>query len=95
MKKYTIKEIFYTLQGEGFNAGKAAIFCRFSGCNLWNGQEKNSILKEVFKLSNKNICTTKEYKTLSFKNLKKGLELIKERKSFGKIIIKTKYYKEY
>jgi 7-carboxy-7-deazaguanine synthase len=41
MKKYTIKEIFYTLQGEGFNAGKAAIFCRFSGCNLWNGQEKN------------------------------------------------------
>jgi NADPH:quinone reductase len=63
--------------------------------NRINCKKKNSILKEVFKLSYKNICTTKEYKTLSFKNLKKGLELIKERKSFGKIIIKTKYYKEY
>jgi 7-carboxy-7-deazaguanine synthase len=41
MKKYTVKEIFYTLQGEGYNAGKAAIFCRFSGCNLWNGKEKD------------------------------------------------------
>ena len=41
MKKYTVKEIFYTLQGEGYNAGKAAVFCRFSGCNLWNGKEKN------------------------------------------------------
>ncbi len=38
---YKIKEIFLTLQGEGFNAGKAAIFCRFSGCNLWSGIEKN------------------------------------------------------
>ena len=43
MKKYTIKEIFYTLQGEGFNAGKASIFCRFSGCNLWNGKEKDRL----------------------------------------------------
>lgn len=41
MKKYTVKEIFYTLQGEGYNAGKAAIFCRFTGCNLWNGKEKD------------------------------------------------------
>ena len=41
MKKYTVKEIFYTLQGEGYNAGKAAVFCRFSGCNLWDGKEKN------------------------------------------------------
>ncbi len=40
MKKYNIKEIFYTLQGEGYNSGKAAVFCRFSGCNLWNGIEK-------------------------------------------------------
>ena len=40
-KKYTVKEIFYTLQGEGYNAGKAAIFCRFTGCNLWNGKEKD------------------------------------------------------
>ncbi len=36
---YTVKEIFYTLQGEGANAGCAAVFCRFSGCNLWTGRE--------------------------------------------------------
>ena len=38
---YTLKEIFYTLQGEGANAGKAAVFCRFSGCNLWTGREED------------------------------------------------------
>jgi 7-carboxy-7-deazaguanine synthase len=36
---YQIKEIFYTLQGEGANAGTPAVFCRFSGCNLWSGRE--------------------------------------------------------
>lgn len=36
---YAIKEIFYTLQGEGQNAGRAAVFCRFAGCNLWSGRE--------------------------------------------------------
>jgi 7-carboxy-7-deazaguanine synthase (Cx14CxxC type) len=36
---YVVKEIFYTLQGEGQNAGRAAVFCRFSGCNLWTGRE--------------------------------------------------------
>jgi len=36
---YYIKEIFYTLQGEGANAGKPAVFCRFAGCNLWSGRE--------------------------------------------------------
>ena len=36
---YQVKEIFYTLQGEGANAGRPAIFCRFAGCNLWSGQE--------------------------------------------------------
>ena len=40
-KNYSIKEIFLTLQGEGHNAGKTAVFCRFSGCNLWNGKEKD------------------------------------------------------
>lgn len=35
---YSVKEVFYTLQGEGHNSGRAAVFCRFSGCNLWNGQ---------------------------------------------------------
>ncbi len=36
---YTVKECFYTLQGEGVNAGRAAVFCRFAGCNLWTGRE--------------------------------------------------------
>jgi 7-carboxy-7-deazaguanine synthase len=36
---YNIKEVFYTLQGEGANAGRAAVFCRFTGCNLWSGRE--------------------------------------------------------
>jgi 7-carboxy-7-deazaguanine synthase len=38
---YTVKEIFYTLQGEGAQSGRAAVFCRFSGCNLWNGREED------------------------------------------------------
>ena len=37
---YTIKEIFYTLQGEGANTGRPAVFCRFAGCNLWTGREE-------------------------------------------------------
>ncbi len=36
---YSVKEIFYTLQGEGAHAGRPAVFCRFSGCNLWSGRE--------------------------------------------------------
>lgn len=36
---YHVKEIFYTLQGEGAQAGRAAVFCRFTGCNLWSGRE--------------------------------------------------------
>lgn len=36
---YAVKEVFYTLQGEGGNAGRAAVFCRFAGCNLWSGRE--------------------------------------------------------
>ena len=38
---YAIKEIFRTLQGEGAHAGRAAVFCRFSGCNLWSGREQD------------------------------------------------------
>jgi 7-carboxy-7-deazaguanine synthase (Cx14CxxC type) len=38
---YLVKEIFYTLQGEGAQAGRAAVFCRFAGCNLWNGREQD------------------------------------------------------
>jgi len=38
---YQVKEIFYTLQGEGMNAGRPAVFCRFAGCNLWSGREED------------------------------------------------------
>jgi 7-carboxy-7-deazaguanine synthase (Cx14CxxC type) len=38
---YSVKEIFKTLQGEGFHAGRPAVFCRFSGCNLWSGRESD------------------------------------------------------
>ncbi|MBP4045519.1 7-carboxy-7-deazaguanine synthase [Chromobacterium violaceum] len=41
MTTYTVKEIFYTLQGEGRQAGRAAVFCRFAGCNLWSGREED------------------------------------------------------
>src|SRR5689334_24701840 len=41
MPNYTVKEIFFTLQGEGFHTGRAAVFCRFSGCNLWTGREQD------------------------------------------------------
>ena len=39
MSQYAVKEIFLTLQGEGAQAGRAAVFCRFAGCNLWSGRE--------------------------------------------------------
>jgi 7-carboxy-7-deazaguanine synthase len=38
---YKVKEIFYTLQGEGTHTGRPAVFCRFSGCNLWTGHERH------------------------------------------------------
>ena len=38
---YSVKEIFYTLQGEGLRAGRSAVFCRFAGCNLWSGREQD------------------------------------------------------
>jgi 7-carboxy-7-deazaguanine synthase (Cx14CxxC type) len=40
---YAVKEIFYTLQGEGANTGRAAVFCRFAGCNLWSGREEDRL----------------------------------------------------
>lgn len=39
MRSYAVKEVFFTLQGEGVHAGRAAVFCRFAGCNLWSGRE--------------------------------------------------------
>ena len=38
---YSVKEVFYTLQGEGLQAGKPAVFCRFAGCNLWSGRDSD------------------------------------------------------
>jgi 7-carboxy-7-deazaguanine synthase (Cx14CxxC type) len=38
---YSVKEIFYSIQGEGANAGRPAVFCRFTGCNLWSGREED------------------------------------------------------
>jgi 7-carboxy-7-deazaguanine synthase (Cx14CxxC type) len=38
---YAVKEMFYSLQGEGRHAGRAAVFCRFAGCNLWSGRERD------------------------------------------------------
>ena len=40
---YAVKEIFYTLQGEGANAGRPAVFCRFAGCNLWSGRAQDRV----------------------------------------------------
>lgn len=41
MMAYMVKELFYTLQGEGGQAGRPAVFCRFAGCNLWSGREED------------------------------------------------------
>src|ERR671939_2049262 len=38
---YSVKEIYVTLQGEGANTGRTAVFCRFAGCNLWSGREED------------------------------------------------------
>jgi 7-carboxy-7-deazaguanine synthase (Cx14CxxC type) len=43
---YQVKEIFYTLQGEGANAGRPAVFCRFAGCNLWSGRVEDRATAE-------------------------------------------------
>jgi 7-carboxy-7-deazaguanine synthase len=40
---YSVKEIYYTLQGEGAQVGRAAVFCRFTGCNLWSGRERHRV----------------------------------------------------
>ena len=40
---YSVKEVFYTLQGEGLRAGRPAVFCRFAGCNLWTGREEDRL----------------------------------------------------
>lgn len=54
---YSVKEIFYTLQGEGAQAGRAAVFCRFAGCNLWSGREVDRA-KAVCKFCDTNFVGT-------------------------------------
>lgn len=49
---YSVKEIFYSLQGEGARVGRPAVFCRFAGCNLWSGEEKHRSAAEC------NFCDT-------------------------------------
>lgn len=49
---YAVNELFYSLQGEGANAGRAAVFCRFAGCNLWSGREEDRAKAEC------NFCDT-------------------------------------
>ena len=83
---YKIKEIFLTLQGEGFNAGKAAIFCRFSGCNLWSGMEKNR---------KKSICTFCDTDFVGIDGINGGnyklKQLIKKIEKIGKKIDSNKF----
>lgn len=43
MKRYAVSEVFHTLQGEGRNAGRVAVFVRFAGCNLWTGKERDRV----------------------------------------------------
>ena len=43
---YAVKEIFYSIQGEGFHAGRPTVFCRFAGCNLWSGLEKHRAMAQ-------------------------------------------------
>ena len=47
MKTYSVKEAYVTLQGEGAQTGRAAVFLRFAGCNLWNGLERDRAIRRV------------------------------------------------
>ena len=64
---YKVKELFYTLQGEGAQAGRAAIFCRFTGCNLWNGRE-NGRAKAICKFCDTDFIGTDGVGGGRFKN---------------------------
>ena len=59
---YIIKEIFYSLQGEGAHAGRPAVFCRFSKCNLWDGTEENRA-SAICKFCDTNFLGGTEYET--------------------------------
>jgi 7-carboxy-7-deazaguanine synthase (Cx14CxxC type) len=61
---YVVKEIFYTLQGEGANVGRPAVFLRFAGCNLWTGRERDRS-KAICKFCDTKFTNGKKYKTAS------------------------------
>ena len=64
---YTVKEMFFTIQGEGYNYGKHAVFCRFTGCNLWSGLEKDRT-KAICKFCDTDFIGTNGKNGKKFKN---------------------------
>lgn len=68
---YTVKEIFKTIQGEGGNAGRVAVFCRFAGCNLWSGRERDR-KKATCKFCDTDFIGGKKYKSAT--DLAKAIE---------------------
>ena len=64
---YTVKEMFFTIQGEGYNYGKHAVFCRFTGCNLWSGLEKDRA-KAICKFCDTDFIGTNGKNGKKFKN---------------------------
>ncbi|MEC7830808.1 MAG: 7-carboxy-7-deazaguanine synthase [Pseudomonadota bacterium] len=64
---YTVKEMFFTIQGEGYNYGKYAVFCRFTGCNLWSGLEKDRA-KAICKFCDTDFIGTNGINGKKFKN---------------------------
>ena len=82
---YSIKEIFITIQGEGYNSGRKATFCRFSGCNLWNGKSESK------KLAKCNFCDTDFVGTNGQNGGKYDLEsLVKRIEKLNKNSLKNK-----
>ena len=71
---YSVKEIFFTIQGEGCNAGKYAVFCRFSGCNLWNGREQDR-KKSICTFCDTDFIGTSGVNGGKFKNLEKLVKI--------------------
>ena len=73
---YKVKEIYYTLQGEGAMTGRPAVFCRFSGCNLWSGREQDRA-KAICKFCDTNFWGTDGVNGGTFKSAKALAEKVK------------------
>jgi len=83
--KFFINSIFRSIQGEGFNQGKEAVFIRFSGCNLWSGLEKDRFYK---KHSCANWCDT-DFKEGSWKTISEIVNIVKELSKSPSLIVLT------